>query len=326
MRKSMKIMTLAAALVAAAALLAGCSGGSGDKVTIGISQFVEHPALDASREGFLDALADAGYVDGENIEVDFQNAQADMPTTQTIAQNFVSKKVDLILAIATPSAQAAYNATKDIPIVITAVTDPVAAGIAKSLDASGTNVTGTSDATPMEKQFELIKELVPGAKKIGVPYTTSEANSEIQVKQAKELAGKFGFEIVTAGVTNVNEIPQILQSLINQDVDVIYVPTDNTLVSATPIVSQVCLENGIPFIGSEKGQVEGGALATQGLDYYKLGYQTGEIAVQILKGKKPGDLAITTLKDTQLVINKTTAGKLNITIPADFSKDAEIIQ
>lgn len=325
MKKLAKVMTLSLLALLATGTLAGCSKDSGDVVQIGISQFVEHAALDAAREGFIDALKEAGYEDGKNIEIDFQNAQADMATAQSIAQNFVTKDKDLILAIATPSAQAAYNATKDIPIVITAVTDPVKAGIAKSLTASGTNVTGTSDATPMEKQFELLKELVPTAKKIGMPYTTSEANSEVQVAQAKALASKFGFEIVTTGITNVNEIPQALTSLINNKVDAIYVPTYNTLVSATPVVAAKCLEAKIPFIGSEKGQVEGGALATEGIDYYNLGYQTGKIAVEILKGKKPSELPITTLKDTELVINTVTAGKLGITIPDALKKAATLI-
>lgn len=326
MKKHTLILT-AAALLLLMTVFTGCDSTSDkDVVEIGISQFVEHPALDAARQGFIDALKDAGYEDGKNIKIDIQNAQADMPTAQTIAQNFASKDKDLILAIATPSAQAAYNATKEIPIVITAVTDPVDAGLAKSLEKSGTNVTGTSDATPMEAQFQLIKDLIPNAKKIGFPYTTSEANSVVQLNQAKALASKFGFEIVPSGLTNVNEIPQVLQSLINSKVDVVYVPTDNTLVSATAIVSAKCLENKIPFIGSEKGQVEGGALATEGLDYYKLGYQTGEIAVQILKGKKPSDIPIATLKDTELVINTVTAGKLGITIPDSLKKSATLIE
>ena len=327
MFKTKKMLLLSVAAMMSMTLLAGCnSAGSDDVVEIGISQFVEHPALDSAREGFIDALKDAGYEDGKNIKIDIQNAQADMPTTQTIAQNFVSKDKDLILAIATPSAQAAYNATKDIPVLITAVTDPVQAGLAKSLESSGNNVTGTSDATPMEQQFELIKKLTPNAKKIGMPYTTSEANSEVQVAQAKSLASKFGFEIVTAGVTNVNEIPQVLQKLINDKVDAIYVPTDNVLVSASAVVSAKCLENKIPFYGSEKGQVEAGALATEGLDYYQLGYQTGEIAVQILKGKKPSELPITTLKETELVVNMVTAAKLGISIPDSITKNATLIE
>lgn len=313
-------------------LFAGCSKAtssastSKDKVfKIGITQIVEHPALDASRKGFIDALAAKGYKDNEKIKIDFQNAQGDIPTAQTIAKNFASQKKDLILAIATPTAQAAYNATKDIPIVITAVTDPVKSGLAKSLEKPETNVTGTSDALPIGKQFELLKKLVPNAKKVGMLYNTSEANSEIQVTEAKDAAPKFGLEIVPSGISNVNEIPAALDALLAK-VDVLYNPTDNMIASSMPIIYSKSIAKKIPVIGSEKGQVESGALATSGIDYYKLGYQTGLVAVDILGGKKPQDIAITTLQDTQLVINETSATALGITIPDDLKSKAELIK
>jgi putative tryptophan/tyrosine transport system substrate-binding protein len=294
-------------------------------VKVGITQIVEHPALDAARKGFLDALAANGFKDGENLEIDFQNAQGDMPTAQTIAQNFASSKKDMILAIATPTAQAAFNATKEIPILITAVTDPVQAGLAQSLEKSGTNVTGTSDAAPMEKQFELLKKLAPKAKNIGILYNTSEANSEVQVEQAKKAATKFGFEIVTSGVTNVNEISQSLDSLLKK-IDVLYTPTDNVVASSISLIATKCNEKNIPIIAAEKGMVEGGALATEGIDYYKLGLQTGNMAVEILKGKTPQELPLSTLEDTELVINEDTAKKLNITIPEDLKSKATFVQ
>ncbi|KZL92456.1 ABC transporter substrate-binding protein [Clostridium magnum] len=291
-------------------------------IKIGVTQFVEHPALDAARKGFIEALKSKGYEDGKNIKIDFQNAQGDMPTTQTIAQKFVSEKEDLILAIATPSAQAAYNATKDIPILITAVTDPVKAGLAKSLENSGSNVTGTSDNLPIEKQFELLKKLVPNAKRVGILYNTSENNSEIQVESAKKAAPSFGLEIVTAGLTNVNEVTQSLNSLMGK-IDVLYVPTDNVVVSAMPLIANGCFSKNIPIIGSERGQVTQGALATTGIDYNKLGYQTGLMAVEIIEGKKPNEIPITMLKDMQLVINEDAAKKLNIKIPEDLNSKAE---
>lgn len=309
--------------------LIGCSqetsNQKSDPLKIGITQIVEHPALDSARQGFIDALADNGYVDGENIELDFQNAQGEMSNAQTIANNFISDEKDLILAIATPVAQATYNATKEIPILITAVTDPVEAGIAKSWEKSGTNVTGTSDATPMKKQFELLKTLIPDAKKVGILYTTSEINSEIQVNQAKELAPDFGFEIETSGITNVNEISQSLDYLLG-NIDVLYVPTDNIVVSSMPLIFSKCTEKNIPIIGSESGQVEAGALATEGIDYYNLGYQTGIIAIEVINGSNPQDMAISTLEDTKLVINTDTADKLNITISEDLKEKAEIIE
>lgn len=294
-------------------------------IKIGITQIVEHPALDAARKGFIDALKYKGYEDGKNIKIDYQNAQGDMPTTQSIAKNFVSQKEDLIVAIATPSAQAAFNATKNIPIVITAVTDPVKAGLAKSLENSGTNVTGTSDNVPIEKQFELLKKLVPNAKKVGILYNTSESNSEIQVEAAKKVAPSFGIEIVTAGLTNVNEVTQALNSLVGK-VDVLYIPTDNVVVSSMPIIANECFKKNIPIIGSERGQVTQGALATTGIDYTKLGYQTGLQAAQIIEGKKPSELPITTLKEMQLVVNEDAAKKLNIKIPDDIISKAEKVK
>jgi putative tryptophan/tyrosine transport system substrate-binding protein len=329
-KKNIKSLSLIALLTIS--LLTGCakstssnSSQENKSVKIGISQIVEHPALDGARKGFIDALASGGFKEGENLEIDFQNAQGDIPTAQTIAQNFASAKKDLILAIATPTAQAAFNATKDIPILITAVTDPVQAGLVKSLEKSETNVTGTSDAAPMEKQFELLKKLAPNAKRVGIIYNTSEANSEVQVEQAKKVAPKFGLEIVTSGVTNVNEISQSLDSLI-KDIDVLYTPTDNVIASSISLISNKCIEKKIPIISAERGMVEGGALATEGIDYYKLGLQTGALAVEVLKGKKPSEMPVSTLEDTELVINIDTAKKLGITIPEELNSKAVIVK
>lgn len=321
-------------LILALSILSGCakpqastSNNSEVKskiVKIGITQILEHGALDSAREGFIEALKSKGFEEGKNIEINYQNAQGDLPTAQTIAQNFVSAKVDMILAITTQSAQAAYNKTKDIPILITAVTDPVEAGLVKSLDKPGTNVTGTFDDIPITKQFELLKQLLPESKKVGILYNTSEKNSEIQVDNAKVAAPDFGLQIITAGITNTNEITQSLDSLLSK-VDVIYVPTDNLVVAAIPMITSQAFKKNIPVIGSERGQVEGGALATNGIDYYKLGYQTGLMAVDVLNGKNPKDMPITTLPELQMVVNKDAAKKLNITIPEEISTKAELI-
>lgn len=328
-----KKLSIIMAGVLSLSILSGCAKSQGDTsgnskenkvVSIGISQIVEHPALDSARKGFIDALKSKGFEDGKNIKIDFQNAQGDMPTAQTIAKNFASQKVDMILAVATPSAQAAYNVTKDIPILITAVTDPVEAGLAKSLEKPETNVTGTSDDLPIDKQFELLKKLLPDSKKVGILFNTSEKNSEIQVDNAKAAAPSFGLEIISTGITNVNEIPQSLDSLLSQ-VDVIYVPTDNMVVSAIPMITSQAFKKNIPVIGSERGQVEGGALATNGIDYYKLGFQTGLMAVDVINGKTPKDMAITKLEELQMVINTDAAKKLNITIPEDIASKAEKI-
>ncbi|MCT4592653.1 MAG: ABC transporter substrate-binding protein [Anaeromicrobium sp.] len=324
--KNLKIIGI---LLIGLLILGGCGANkevetsSHSKFKIGVTQIVEHPALDGAREGFIAAFEEAGLKDKIDIEV--QNAQGDIPTTQTIAQNFVSSKKDMILAIATPSAQSAFNVTKDIPIVITAVTDPVEAGLADSLESSNNNVTGTSDMTPIKRQFELLKELVPDAKKVGVIFNTSEANSEVQVKMAEELSKEFNMELVKVGITNVNEISQGLESII-KDIHVLYVPTDNMVASAMPLVAEKCIENKVPVIGAEKAQVEGGALATEGIDYFKLGFQTGKIAIEVMNGKKPSEISIGTLKDTQLVINEDTAKKLNLEISEDLLKRAELVK
>jgi putative tryptophan/tyrosine transport system substrate-binding protein len=291
---------------------------------IGITQIAEHPALDSARQGFIEALKSKGYEDGKNIKVDVQNAQGDHQNAQSIAKKFVSDKVDLILAVATPTAQAAYNSTKDIPILITAVTDPVQAGLVKSLDKPETNVTGTSDNVPIEKQFELLKKLVPDAKKVGILYNTSEPNSEIQVNSAKATAPSFDLEIIASGITSTNDIPQTLSSIID-NIDVLYVPTDNMVASSMAILNDQCFKNGIPIIGSERGQVENGALATTGIDYYKLGFQTGLNAVEVLNGKLPKEIPVTMLNEMQLVVNTDAAEKLNITLPEDINSKAEKI-
>lgn len=327
-----KLLSIAfGTLFLSTSILTGCastsanSTGSSKKVkNIGISQLVEHPALDASRKGFIEGLNSKGFKENENVKIEYQNAQGDIPTAQTISNNFVSNKKDLILAIATPAAQAAYNSTKDIPILVTAVTDPVKSGLVKSINKPESNVTGTSDALPMDKQFELIKKLVPNCKKIGVLYNTSEANSEFQIKAAKEQAEKLNFQLVTVGVTSSNDLSQALNSLLS-NIDVLYTPTDNLIASSMSMISSKCIEKKIPVIGAEKAHVDGGALATEGIDYYKLGFQTGVMAAEILEGKKPQDMPIQTLKETKLVINENTAKKLNLTIPNDLMSKAEIV-
>lgn len=300
-------------------LLSGCSKDNNDKSsdsnkdmkTIGITQLVEHPSLDKARDGFIKALEDNGYKDGENIKIDYQNAQNDMPTTQTIASKFVSDKKDLIYAISTPSAQAAYNTTKDIPILITAVTDPVAAGLIKSIDKPEGNVSGTSDYIPIDKNLELIKTLTPNAKTIGVLYNTSEVNSKLQVDMLKEYASKNNYKVVEKGVSSSNEINQAMSSLVGT-IDVLYVPTDNLIVSSMPIVSKIATNNKVPVISSEDGSVKSGALACQGIDYEKLGYKTGELAVKVLNGEKISNIPVAMLDETQIIVNEDTLKSLSM--------------
>ncbi len=226
---------------------AGNTGAEGEAKTVkvGIIQIVEHPALDAAREGFLAALKANGYEEGKNLKVDYQNAQGDQTILNSIAQKFANDKPDLILAIATPSAQAMASATKDIPILITAVTDPVAAKLVNSMDKPGTNVTGTTDMNPIKEQFDLLKALVPDAAKVGIIYNAGEVNSQVQVDIAKEVAAELNLEITEATVASSADVLQAAQSLIGK-VDVIYVPTDNMVVSAAQSVVQVLTRTRFP--------------------------------------------------------------------------------
>lgn len=292
-----------------------------DKVIkIGVSQLVQHGALDAAYNGFVDGLKEAGYEAGKNISIDYQNAQGDQSNSNTIATKFVNDKVDLILAIATPAAQAAANATKDIPILVTAVTDPATAKLVATNEAPGGNVSGTSDLTPVKEQMELLKKLIPGATKVAMIYSSSEVNSKIQVEMAVEAAKELGLETVDASVSNSNEIQQVVQSLVGK-VDAIYAPTDNLIASGMQTVSMVAEPAGLPIICGEGGMVDNGGLATYGIDYYNLGKLTAAQAVKILEGTATtAEMPIEYLSDTELtvVINGDVAKKLGITIPDEF--------
>jgi len=305
----------------------GCGGQekaaeSEKQVKIGITQIVEHAALDAAREGFIDALASNGYVEGENVIYYIENAQNDKSNALTIAQKFVNDQVDLILAISTPSAQACAQATKDIPILITAVTDPVAAGLVNSLEKPGTNVTGTTDMNPIYEQLELVKKFVPEAKKVGIIYNAGEVNSEVQVKIAKEAAQELGLEIVEATAATTADVSQAAESLVGR-VDAIYVPTDNTVVAALDTVIKVAEENDIPVIAGEGDSVKNGALATLGIDYYELGKQTGEMAIRVLEGEDPANMPVEKQKNMKLYLNKKAAEAMGVEIPEEILKQAD---
>jgi putative ABC transport system substrate-binding protein len=293
-------------------------------VKLGIIQIVEHPALDAARQGFLETLAANGYKEGKNLEIDFQNAQGDQSTLQTIARKFAQDKKDLILAIATPSAMAMANETKDIPILITAVTDPVEAKLVKSMDKPGTNVSGTTDMNPIKEQLELLKQLVPGAKKVGVIYNSSEVNSQVQLRMVKQEAPGLSLTVVEAPVTASNEVMQAAQSLVGR-VEAIYVPTDNTVVSSISGVLQVAEKHKIPVIAGESNTVESGALGTIGINYKKLGQQTGQMALRVLKGEKPQDMPIEKQKDLEVVLNAKAAATFGVNIPEELKKKASKI-
>ncbi len=304
-------------LLVGALMLTGCGGTKEEKVNVGITQIIEHAALDATVEGFKEALKDKGYGE-DKVNIEYQNAQGDFGTAQTIASSYAQSKKDIVLAVSTPSAQAMYNASKDIPILITAVTDPVSVGL------TGENITGTSDMAPVDKQVELINTLLPETKTIGVVYNTSEENSLVLVEKLKEESKKYGYTVIEKGITNINEVGNALDVIL-KEIDVLYTPTDNLIVASTPIVLEKANEAGIPVIGCIDDQIKQGALATETLDYKQLGYQTGEIAVRILNGEKPKDIPVQTLKNTKLMINKAAAERLNIEIPENLKERAELI-
>lgn len=324
---SLSVLLLLLGLVGCGTAPAGTASTGGDKkpLKIGIIQIVEHPALDAARKGFLETLKANGYEEGKNLTVDYKNAQNDQSNLTAIAQKFASDKPDLILAIATPSAVAMAAATKGIPILITAVTDPVSAKLVNSMEKPGTNVTGTTDMNPIQQQLELLKKLVPQAKKVGVLYNAGEPNSQVQVKKVKELAVGLGLEIVEATVTGTADVQQAAQFLVGK-VDAVYIPTDNTVVSAAPTVLQVTDKNKIPVISGESSVVDKGGLATIGINYENLGKQTGEMALKVINGSKPQDMPIESQKDFDTVINKTDAGLLGIKIPDDLAKTAKLVE
>lgn len=299
--------------------VAACSDEKDDQLKVGVVQLVEHPALDASYEGFVDALADAGYVDGENITIVHGNGQNDQANCQTIATQYLNDGMDLVLAIATPAAQAAANVLKDIPLLVTAVTDPADAKLVASNENPGGNVSGTSDLTPVREQFDLMMKLIPDVKKVAVLYTSSETNSVFQANIAKEAAADLGLEVVEATVSSSNEIQQVIESVVDS-VDAMYIPTDNTFANAMSTVTLVTEPKGIPVIVGEEGMVNNGGLATIGLSYYKLGYQTGEMAVRILKDDADiATMPIEYLKDTSVSINTAVADQLGIAIPEDLA-------
>ena len=331
--KNSKIKALAAGLMLTLALgVMGCGGDKkeapkkGEKVNVGIVQLVEHAALDAANKGFVEGLASKGYKEGQNITYDRQNAQADQSNLQNIAHRFVNNKVNLICAIATPAAQTVANVTSDIPIVATAVTDYKTAKLVKDNAKPGTNVTGTTDMNPVEQQLDLLLKIVPNAKSVGTIYCSSEVNSQLQVDILKKAATAKGVTIKEATVSNVNDIQQAARSLVGK-VQAIYVPTDNVLASAMPTLVSVTEEAKLPVICGEGGMVKAGGLATLGVDYYKLGFQAGEMAADILSGKsKPADMGIQAQKEFKAMVNLKEAEKIGLKVPEDVLKGAELVK
>lgn len=295
---------------------------AGTSKKIGIVQIVEHPSLDTIRESTISQLADLDFKNGENITIDYQNAQGDQTNLKTICQKFVSSKYDLIIAIATPSAQAAASETQDIPILFSACTDPLATGLVTDMNKPGKNVTGTSDAVSVDKIMELAKRITPNIKKIGALYNSSETNSVSVINTLKDYASKNGLTVIDGTVTNSSDVQQVTQSLVGK-VDAIFSPTDNTIASAMPVVAQVADNAKKPVYVGADSMVKDGGLATYGINYTILGQETGKMAADILNGKNPGDMPVKLMTDMDIYVNKDTAKAIGITLPEDVLNEAK---
>ena len=323
-----KIMKALALIVLVSLITFACFTATAEQprfYTIGIAQFAEHPSLDNCREGFVQGLAEAGFIEGQNVKFVVQNAQADMGMAQQIATQMASE-CDLVCAIATPMAQAAFNACmdKNIPVIYSAVSDPVSAMLANAEGKNDMAITGTCDLLPVEAQLKLIRSFLPEATKIGILYTTSETNSESQLKLYQSLAPKYGFEIVASGISTGADISLALDSLLPQ-VDCLSNLTDNTVVSYLAVLLDKANAANKPVFGSEIEQVKNGCVASEGVEYVTLGKQTGKLAAQVLNGDFAGDIPFVSSEGGDMSYNLAVATKLNITIPkADLDRGIDV--
>jgi len=335
--KVFKVILLGAILTLFVGIFTSCANGdpngtaandkqsSGESVkTIGIVQIIEHPSLNTIRESFINQLAEEGYRDGENIKIDYQNAQGDQTNLKTICQKFANNNYDLIVAIATPSAQAAAGETKEIPVLFAACTDPVSAGLVASLDKPGGNVTGTSDAVSAEQIMELAQRITPGFKTIGALYNSGEANSVSVINNLKEYAKRNGMTVVEATVTNTSEVQQATQTLVEK-ADILFSPIDNTVASAMPVVAQVVKAAKKPIYVGADSMVKDGGLATYGVNYEVLGQETAKMAVEILKGGNPAEMPVKTMDAVEIYLNQETADAIGIAFPEDVVREAKEI-
>jgi len=280
---------------------------------IAITQIVEHPALDAVRQGVQDELAERDFVVGKNLQWSYESAQGSPSTAAQIAKKFAGDRPDLVIGISTPSAQTLAASARGIPLIFSAVTDPIAAKLVDNLERPGGLITGTSDALPLDKHLDLVAEIVPGARRLGVLFNPGEANSVSSVNQLREAAEKRGWEIVEGGAAKSAEVQSAARSLVGK-VDAIYVPTDNTVVSAFESVVRVGQQAKLPVIAGDTSSVERGAAAAVGFNYYDVGRQTGRMAAEVLNGKKPGDIPVETVQKTELFLNPGSAQKMGVTL------------
>ncbi len=290
--------------------------------SVAITQIVEHPALDAVRKGVKDELAASGYEPGKNLQWTFESAQGNSATAAQIAKKFSGKSPDVIVAIATPSAQTVAAAARNSKIVFSAVTDPVGAKLVKNMQHPGGNITGVTDLTPIDKHMALVKRVVPSAKTVGVIYNPGEANSMTLVELVKKYAPLQGMKVVEAGATKSSEVLSAARSLVGK-ADVIYVPTDNTVVSAFSAVVKVGQAARLPVVAGDTDSVKQGAIAALGFNYYDVGRQTGKIVLQVLNGTKPGDIAVQGVDKMELFVNPASAKKMGVTLDSSLIAEAK---
>lgn len=317
---------LAVFVAATLATVSWSSFSHAEMTDVAITYIVDHPAIDAARKGIVDQLAENGFKEGETLTLHVQSAQGSMPTQLQIAKEFAGLEPDLLVAISTPSAQALQSTAGDIPVLFSAVTDPVAAKLVKSLDAPGGNITGASDKQPFGPTLQLIKSLVPEAKTLGVIYNAGEANSVAQVDALKEELGEYGFELELSTASQTAMVGDAALSLTNR-ADVILIPTDSTIVAAVESVVNIGKKAKIPVFASDTDSVERGALAALGFDYYKIGRLTGEMAVRVLGGESPASIPVATLDTQDLYLNKTSAAEMGVPLTDSIlEKAAKVVE
>ncbi|SFR67690.1 ABC transporter substrate-binding protein [Anaeromicropila populeti] len=294
---------------------------SKDTYKIGIVQIVDHTSLNTIRTTFIDQLKELGYEDGKEISIDYQNAQNDQSLLKTICQKFVSNKYDLIVAIATPSAQAAISETDDIPVLFTACTDPISSGLVDSLEKPGKNATGTSDYVPLTKSVELADRITPGITRIGTIYNPGETVSTVMIEELKEYTSKNNMELYEATITSTADTQQAVESIIDK-VDAIFLTTDNTVASSMNLIANIAGKKKIPVYAGADSMVQDGALAGCGVDYEQLAIQTAQMAVEIIQGKEPAEMPVQRLEESFIFLNTSTAKQIDVTFPDDVISDA----
>jgi putative ABC transport system substrate-binding protein len=318
----MTAMRLGMATLAAAVSLGMSTMVMAADKHVAITQIVEHPALDAVRKGVKDVLNEAGYVEGKGLKWSFESAQGNAATAAQIAKKFVGDAPDVIVAIATPSAQTVVASTKTIPVIFSAVTDPVGAKLVKDPMHPGANVSGVTDLTPIAAHMKLVKRIVPGATSVGVIFNPGEVNSITLVDLIKAEAPKVGMKVVEAAAPKSGDVLAAARSLVGK-VQAIYIPTDNTVVSAFEVVVKVGNEASIPVLAGDTGSVPRGAVAAAGFNYYDVGRQTGHMVVKVLAGEKVGDMAVEGVAKTELYLNMKSAKAQGVTLPDDLISEAK---